>query len=115
MIIRDLRVERIAQEMKWGTQSHPDGTGPTLSSLTSGPELITSGSNSELAQSAIARCDELHRSGAGTWENILTEEWAEALATSDPIELRRELIQVMAVAAAWIADIDSRSGTEVTE
>ncbi len=47
------------------------------------------------------------------WKTILLEEVAEAFAENDPATLRRELVQVAAVAAAWIEAIDRRaSATE---
>jgi hypothetical protein len=39
---------------------------------------------------------------------VLNEEVAEAFAESDPAKLRAELLQVAAVCAAWIYDIDTR-------
>ncbi|MEY9934267.1 hypothetical protein ABH926_008932 [Catenulispora sp. GP43] len=39
---------------------------------------------------------------------MLLEEVYEALAEVDPAALRAELVQVAAVAAAWVEDIDSR-------
>lgn len=94
-IIRDLRHERIAQTQRWGEQHHPDGTGPT-------PENIAA------RDAAIAVCDGEHQAGFGTWRHIVDEELAEAYCEDQPIELRAELVQVLAVVAAWIDDIDSR-------
>ena len=44
--------------------------------------------------------------GEGTWADILREEYFEALAETDPARLRVELIQVAAVAVAWVEAID---------
>jgi hypothetical protein len=41
-----------------------------------------------------------------TWADILEEEIAEALAESDPVKLRAELVQSGAVIVAWIEAID---------
>lgn len=43
-----------------------------------------------------------------TRAGILLEEAFEALATDDPAELRKELIQVIAMGLDWVADIDAR-------
>jgi hypothetical protein len=43
------------------------------------------------------------------WVDILEEEVAEAAAESDPAKLRAELVQVAAVAVAWIEAIDRRA------
>lgn len=91
----DLIDERVRQDEKWGEQNHPDGTGPERRIWApSGP------SNAAIAKAARDRCDHDFRQGEGTWEHILTEEYAEALAESDPAKLREELIQVAAVAVA---------------
>jgi hypothetical protein len=41
-----------------------------------------------------------------TWAHILTEEFYEALAEADPEKLREELVQVAAVAVAWVECLD---------
>ncbi|MFH8405513.1 hypothetical protein ACH4FX_12170 [Streptomyces sp. NPDC018019] len=46
------------------------------------------------------------------WTGILLEEVYAALSESDPAKIRTELVQVAAVAAAWIECID-RSGESV--
>ena len=95
--------ERDRQDARWGEQSHDDDTGPDRRIVsTSGPD------NAELADRARARCDRMHRKGEGTWEQILTEEVLEAYATDSEERLRAELVQVAAVAVAWIEAIDRR-------
>lgn len=90
--------ERIAQHKKWGVQNHPDGTGmPAQKSA---------------AERAKMTCDYLARTGNLSWADILREEFHEALAESDPALLREELIQVAAVAAAWVEAIDRRTDTK---
>ncbi len=87
--------ERVSQDNKWGEQSHPDGTGGT--------------SWETERDGAIASCGQAFAAGSGTWRHILEEETAEAYAESDLGRLRAELIQVAAVAVAWIEDIDRRA------
>ncbi|WP_327710062.1 DUF6011 domain-containing protein [Streptomyces sp. NBC_00464] len=91
---RLIDTERQAQLAKWGDQHHPDGTGSL-------PLALEADKAREGCQAAFAR-------GDGTWMHVLIEEVMEAFAESDPAKLRAELIQVAAVCAAWIADIDSR-------
>ncbi|MFF1297961.1 MULTISPECIES: hypothetical protein [unclassified Streptomyces] len=86
--------ERQRQLEKFGDQHHPDGTG----SLTQVLE----------ADKARAGCQAAFERGDGTWMHVLIEEVFEALAEEDPVKLRAELIQVAAVCAAWVTDIDSR-------
>ncbi|MFB7278089.1 hypothetical protein ACFCZV_13355 [Streptomyces hydrogenans] len=89
-----LDTERQAQLAKWGEQKHPDGTGPDNANAR------------ELADGYRAHND--HDPADKTWQTILLEEVYEALAESDLTQLRAELVQVAAVAAAWVRDIDTR-------
>lgn len=95
-VCREVIRERVRQDARWGQQNHPDGTGPTMTTL-------------NRADEARKACDYAHENGIGTWRHILTEEYAEALAESDPAKLREELIQVAAVAVAWVEAIDRRT------
>ncbi|WP_432008684.1 hypothetical protein [Streptomyces bacillaris] len=88
--------ERQAQLAKWGEQHHPDGTGVS-------PE------QRKLADNARDMCQQAFAEGRGDWAHILFEEVREALAESDPTALRTELVQVAAVCAAWVHDLDSRA------
>lgn len=94
-VVREVVLERFRQDAKWGEQNHPDGTGPTIPTLNA-------------AEQARHECDYAHRNGTGTWRHILAEEVAEAFAESDPARLREELLQVAAVAVAWVEAIDRR-------
>jgi protein involved in temperature-dependent protein secretion len=86
--------ERAAQLAKFGDQRHPDGTG--------GPVMR------QRADEARAQCQYLADNGGTDWRAILLEEVYEALAETDLANLRAELVQVAAVCAAWISDIDRR-------
>ena len=90
----EIDAERQAQLTKWGEQHHPDGTGLP------GDELR--------AENAREVCQAMARRGETTWRGILAEEIAEAFAESDPAALRAELLQIAAVCAAWVHDLDSR-------
>jgi hypothetical protein len=95
-VLCEVADERGRQDAKWGKQNdHPDGTG--TQSARASTALIR-----DAYQQAFAR-------GAGTWSLILAEEIAEAFAESDRAKLRTELIQVAAVAVAWIEAIDRRA------
>ncbi|MFF8409014.1 hypothetical protein [Streptomyces omiyaensis] len=86
--------ERQAQLAKFGDQKHPDGTGSPIQAVE--------------ADKARAGCQAAFARGEGTWMHVLVEEVFEALAEEDLVRLRAELVQVAAVAAAWIHDIDTR-------
>lgn len=90
----EIDAERQRQLAKWGDQHHPDGTGQY-------PETV----DADVARMA---CQNAAEGGYLDWLHILREEVAEALAESNPNTLRTELIQVAAVCAAWVHDLDSR-------
>ena len=91
----EVDAERQRQIARFGDQDHPDGTGSAI--------------DRKRADEARRHCDHTTRTGRLTWNDILTEEGCEALAESDPDLLRTELVQVAAVALAWIFDLDSRT------
>ena len=91
-VLSEVADERARQGAKWGQQNHPNGTGLP-------PELLA-------AERSRWVCEQNFRNGRGTWADILREEFHEALAESEPAALRAELIQVAAVAVAWVEKID---------
>lgn len=97
-VLQEVRIERAVQDAKWGEQNHENGTGEDYK---------------ELAASARAICDLSAEEGVCTWEKILLEETLEACAEADPLALRKELVQVAAVAVAWIEAIDRKAAQEM--
>lgn len=89
--------ERQRQLEQWGDQRHPD-----------------LGGDCELQcdrREMFAERAEYYRTYNGSrsdWSGILLKEVYEALAEADPAKIRAELVQVAAVCAAWVTDIDSR-------
>lgn len=92
--LANVAAERTRQDAKWGEQNHPDGTGEMYA---------------RDAENARFRCQRAAAKGEVTWQHILDEEVAEAYAESDPVKLRAELVQVAAVAVAWVDAIDRRA------
>jgi hypothetical protein len=92
--LAQVRNERIAQDIKWGQQNHPDGTNLRFE---------------ERANAARVMADIAADEGNLTWADILLEEVYEALAETDNADLRAELIQVAAVCVAWVEAIDRRA------
>lgn len=97
-VLTDVGLERHRQDEKWGEQNHPDGTGP------SGFHRHISG----VADRYRSECDAAARAGKVTFRHIFLEEVFEAMAEHDPGQLRAELVQVAAVAVAWVEAIDRR-------
>jgi len=101
-VVDEIRRERNRQDVKWGEQNHPDGTG------SGAPDAAFE------ARRARNACQHAAKRGAVTWRHILREEFAEAMAEDDPTALRAELVQVAAVAVAWVEAIDRRTAYAVT-
>ena len=86
--------ERLRQFERFGEQNHPDGTG---------------GDDAEFLAYCAREAYENHRqAGSLTWLDVLREETEEVAAATDEAELRAELVQVAAVAVAWVEAIDRR-------
>jgi hypothetical protein len=98
-VLAEIAAERTAQDAKWGPQNHIDGT------------REYGHYDQQTALAAKAACQLRAGAGCTTWRAILWEEVAEAFAEEDPALLRAELVQVAAVAAAWIEAIDRRTNT----
>jgi hypothetical protein len=96
-ILGEIQAERDRQDERWGEQNHPDGTGSPV--------------QQDIARMCRQACQEAAARGEVTWRLISDEEHAEAMAESDPLKLRAELIQDAAVKVAWIAAIDRRLAT----
>ena len=97
---QDVHDERGRQNIKWGVQNHPDGTGPDVGGK---------GVSKALADNAKSITDREAKEGKLTWRHILMEEVAEAFAEDDAKKLRTELVQVSAVATQWVEAIDRRT------
>lgn len=93
-VLADIAAERRRQDQKRSEQNHPDGTGGRRRN----------------AERDLRRrlTDRRFAEGRGTWRDVPAEEFAEAMAETDPDALRAELVQVAAVATGWIEAIDRR-------
>lgn len=111
-IERAVRDEREAQDAKWGEQNHPDLDPHDIPEVVRIHYAFRAQRWKEInAQRAGNGCEVKYRLPAASctaWEGVLLEEVYEALAESDPVRLREELVQVAAVATAWIEAIDRR-------
>lgn len=94
--LADVLRERRRQDRLHPFVGLPDGTG--------------SEGTEHRAQEAKAWGDRLAREGTLTMADVLLEEVFEAMAETNPIRLREELVQVAAVAVKWVQLIDHRRG-----
>lgn len=97
-LLAEVQAERARQDIVWGEQNHPDGTG-----------VAAYEGADQRARIARASCQAAAAQQHVTWRHILTEEVAEAFAEDDPAKLREELIQIAAVAVQWAQAIDRRA------
>lgn len=110
-ILSEVAQERAAQDEKWGEQNHPD-VDPTLVNRPGGcsPERMAEHYEIVSATRAKFLCDTAADRGQVTYAHILIEEVAEVIeAATLRANLREELVQVAAVATAWIEAIDRRN------
>lgn len=94
-VLEAVRAERLAQNAKWGQQSHPPGT---IIGLDEGPQARWWRAKAEVAK---AKCQS-NGPEADNWHDILDEEVAEAYAAETMEDLEKELIQTAAVCVAWV-------------
>ncbi|MEV5720647.1 hypothetical protein AB0L41_42850 [Amycolatopsis mediterranei] len=103
-VLADVLAERARQDARFGRQDHPDGTGPDVVNPVSLAYCI-----GDALDDARQATDRALSRGTVTFADILTEEAFEALAETDPAQLRAELVQVAASAVCWIEALDRRA------
>lgn len=109
-VLIEVERERTRQDAKWGPQNHPY---VPIRWLSNGPTEIQRMLGIPTTDEARDSCEyeaDIYR--APTWAHILVEEVSEAIEQAvlhDTSELRKELIQVAAVAVAWVEAIDRRT------
>lgn len=103
-ILNEIRQERIKQETKWGEQNHPV-LDPAL--VRRDPTRMCEELEIPSETRAKRLCEVNNARGANNWMTILVEEVSEAASCGeDVVALRKELIQVAAVAVAAIESLD---------
>lgn len=105
-VLREVRAERAQQDEKFPNQDIPDGTGDVISMQD--PSGVA-WSRAWVRDRERDATDAAAKRGDLTWRHVLSEEFHEAVAERDVEALRKELIQVAAVAVRWIEHIDGRS------
>ena len=112
-IYDEIIAERLRQIEKWGEQNHPD-VDQVLMNRRGGctPQRMAEEYAIPTASRAQFSCNNAARRGQLTFAHILVEEVAEAIdgatmgVAAAAGELRTELIQVAAVAVAWVEKLD---------
>jgi hypothetical protein len=104
-ILGEIQAERARQDAKFGEQNHPDMVGDAETQCDRREVFAERATYYRAVNDSDNTLD---------WTGVLLEEVYEALAEANPARLRAELVQVAAVAAAWIAAIDRRTATHPT-
>lgn len=105
-VLAEVSAERKRQDARWGVQNHPDLPPDVQFNHPCGYFELP------LADMARAECELAFKQCRGSYAHIFVEEVCEAIeAGRDPASLRAELVQVAAVAVAWIECIDRRAAT----
>lgn len=110
-ILDEVAVERDRQIQLWGIQDHPSLAPQVLSAQDDDYRAAVFARYYRIATAGVARraCDDAFAAKRGTYAHVLIEEVAEVIdCLDDEIAMRAELIQVAAVAAAWVETIDRR-------
>ena len=108
VVLAAIDCERQRQLKKWGNPSHPSCNVVGNASTTIEAREVT-------MHQAQNRCDLNAELGTLAWEDIVQEEWREALVEASKgnhEELRTELIQVATVVVAWIEQLDRDRSVE---
>jgi hypothetical protein len=103
-ILDEVKQEQERQVEKWGIRTQPD--------YSENDCYFDSVEIRDLAYTLKWRCNTNAKDDTISWTDIFTEEVFEALdeaANGNTQLLREELIQVAAVCASWIEDIDTRN------
>lgn len=119
LVLDEVLEERRRQYERHGDQTHlPDGVYPKAPNVILGVIRDRSGrtlaalSSKGLGDALRERTRQASYNEGGdgsiTFEHILSEEWGEVLMAENPVELRRELVQLAAVAVQWVEAIDLR-------
>lgn len=98
----EVSLERDRQEEKWGQQNWPSFDSPleTISDRLAAHGICFT------EDEARANCETASNEGRLTYSRIFMEEVVEAMSTTNVADLRKELIQVAAVAVAWAESLD---------
>lgn len=103
LIIEDIKEEISFQRTKWGTQNHPV---IDVALKNRSPQRICDEYGIPSENIAKQACDLAAEKGICTWMHILVEEVSETASAKTIDDLRKELIQVAAVAISAIESLD---------
>jgi len=115
-VLDEIAAERARQEAKWGEQNHPDLDPHDFDTVVRNEYAFRADRWKEINdRRAKDGCEVKYRdpnASCTAWDGVLLEEVYEALAEDDQAKVRAELVQVAAVAVAWVEAIDRRDSSQ---
>lgn len=102
-ISAEIFAERERQNSKWGEQNHPS-VDPDIAEA--GKHALCGALGIPTEDGAKFLCVTADDNKCLTWAHIAVEELSEAVCATNDEERRKELVQLAAVVAAWIENID---------
>lgn len=112
-VYTDIREERVRQDAMHGESNHPD-LNPTFTTKLNGASPSEYARDLGIHVASWATFRRMFANDRMSWALILTEGLAkvvDAAARGDRPRMRKRLVQVAAVAVAWIEALDRRSNT----
>lgn len=94
-----IQAECQRQQEKWGQQNWPSLLEVEPDKICHEYKIAKEATYKQVVETAYAN-------GTLTWADILMEEIAEAISTTNPEDLKTELTQCAAVIVSWIESID---------
>lgn len=100
-IFREIVIERVRQNVKFGEQNHP-----LIGENIRNDADIENTYGIVIEENARFLCEDATNNGKLTWANIIIEELSEALCAKTKEEQRKELIETAACCIAAIESLD---------
>lgn len=118
-VVHNIYEERRRQTEMYGSTDHPDAIHAPGHSLRLVRDILVADYEMLTAVSAKTNCSSAFRRNEGTWLHLLLEEVAEAaeeaVLHNGSDRLETELVEVAAVAVAWLQAIRERRGSKPPE
>jgi hypothetical protein len=108
-VLNEVLAERVRQDEKWGEQNWPSFYEDAYELH---PSFRAAYYRVPMEDAAKFFTETRFKARRGSYADIFVEEVAEAIGAPDEAHLREELVQVAAVAVAWIEAIDRRKAKE---
>lgn len=107
-VVADVLLERSEMLDRWGDPTYPSVVEISPSGDRELGEIQTGVYGLPPAREARAATEASRGAGTLTWGRIATQSLADAVAATDEVDRRAQIVQLAAVALAWVEDLDRR-------